>query len=37
MKDPIIEEIPEIRLKIEVECQNDPQLIYEYTAVGFES
>ena len=30
MKDPIIEEIRQIRLKIEAECQNDPQLLYEY-------
>lgn len=27
---PLLEEIRRTRLKIEAECQNDPQLLYEY-------
>ncbi len=29
-KDPIIEELRQIRNRIEAACQNDPQRLYEY-------
>lgn len=28
--DPILEEIRQIRHQIEVDCDNDPQILYEY-------